>query len=69
MHLLAELPKGLDDTQLSQHLRAAGVEAPPLSAFYDKTPWRSGFLLGYAGFGKTEMTNATHTLSRIIPKT
>ena len=69
MHLLAELPKGLDDTQLSQDLRAAGVEAPPLSAFYDKTPSRSGFLLGYAGFGKTEMTNATRTLSRIIPKT
>ena len=69
MHLLAELPRGFDNTQLSQKVSAAGVEAPPLSAFYDKTPSRSGFLLGYAGFGETEMTNATRTLAQIIPKT
>ena len=69
MHLLAELPRGLDDTQLPQKLCSAGVQAPPLSAFYDKTPSRSGFLLGYAGFGETEMTNATRTLAQIIPKT
>jgi len=69
MHLLAELPRGFDDTQLSQKLCAASVEAPPLSAFCDKTPSRSGFLLGYAGFGETEMTNATRTLAQIIPKT
>ena len=69
MHLLADLPDGLDDTQLSRDLRAAGVEAPPLSAFYDQVPSRRGFLLGYAGFGKTEMTNAARTLAKILPET
>lgn len=68
MHLLAELPADTDDAQISRNARAAGVELPPLSAFYDKTPVRRGFLMGYAGFGANELTRSAQTLAQIIPQ-
>lgn len=67
MHLLASLPAHLDDAQLSRDARAIGVEAPPLSAFYDKTPKRSGFLLGYAGLSAKEINEGAEKLAQIMP--
>jgi len=65
-HLLAELPAEVDDAGLSRSARAADVEAPPLSVFYDVHPKRRGLLLGYAGFGDREIRHGAETLGRVI---
>lgn len=67
MHLLAELPKDVDDAALSRTARTADVEVPPLSVFYDGPAKRRGFLLGYAGFGDREIRRAAATLGRVLP--
>jgi GntR family transcriptional regulator / MocR family aminotransferase len=66
MHLVGRLAPGLDDLAVSREARAAGVEAPPLSAFYRGTPSERGLLLGYAGVGEAEMAKATVRLARAV---
>ena len=66
MHLLGELPAEVDDAALSRSARAADVEAPPLSVFYDGPPMRRGLLLGYAGFSDREIRHAAETLGRVL---
>ena len=66
MHLLAGLPAEVDDAALSRSARAADVEAPPISVFYDGPPKRRGLLLGYAGFGDREIRRGVETLGRVI---
>jgi GntR family transcriptional regulator/MocR family aminotransferase len=48
MHLVAWLPKGSSDREVSRRAAAAGVTAPPLSAYYHASPARPALLLGYS---------------------
>jgi len=51
MHLVGLLPEGEDDREASRRAAAAGVEAPPLSAFSQAPSRAGGLVLGYAAFG------------------
>ena len=49
MHLVAWLPKGSNDREVSRRAAAAGISAPPLSAYYQHADAaRPGLLLGYS---------------------
>jgi len=48
MHLVAWLPPGSSDREVARRAAAAGVSAPPLSAYSLAAPVRPGLLLGYS---------------------
>ena len=48
MHLVGWLPKGVSDRGISQRAAAAGIAAPPLSAYYRAAAARPALLLGYS---------------------
>jgi GntR family transcriptional regulator/MocR family aminotransferase len=49
MHLLALLPAGTDDVEVSRKAAQKGISAIPLSTCYLKPPTRGGLILGYGG--------------------
>jgi GntR family transcriptional regulator/MocR family aminotransferase len=49
MHLLALLPPGTDDVEVSRKAAQKGISAIPLSTCYLKPPTRGGLILGYGG--------------------
>jgi GntR family transcriptional regulator/MocR family aminotransferase len=48
MHLVAWLSNGMRDREASQRAAAAGISAPPLSAYYHAAGARPALLLGYS---------------------
>ena len=48
MHLVAWLSNGMSDRGASQRAAAAGISAPPLSAYYHAAAARPALLLGYS---------------------
>ena len=62
MHLVALMRDGAADRSVAAAARALGIEAPPLSAYYQSTPPRQGLLLGYAGVGAAEIASAARRL-------
>jgi DNA-binding transcriptional MocR family regulator len=48
MHLVAWLSNGVSDRDTSQRAAAAGIGAPPLSAYYHAAAARPALLLGYS---------------------
>ncbi len=69
MHLVAYLPPGTDDREVATAAAAAGIEAPPLSGFYQAPPERPGLLLGYAGVPEKEIPKAVDLLARSLEST
>ena len=49
MHLVALLPKGVDDTEVCRMAARVGLTVTPLSSCYLKPGKRKGLILGYAG--------------------
>jgi GntR family transcriptional regulator / MocR family aminotransferase len=49
MHLVALLPRGVSDVEVSRKAAQMGVSAMPLSSCYLKPPARGGLILGYGG--------------------
>jgi GntR family transcriptional regulator / MocR family aminotransferase len=49
MHLVALLPKGVNDVAVVQRAAKAGISVMPLSFCYAKPPARGGLILGYGG--------------------
>ncbi len=49
MHLVALLPPGTDDVEVSRKAAQRGISAIPLSSCYLKPPARGGLILGYGG--------------------
>jgi GntR family transcriptional regulator/MocR family aminotransferase len=49
MHLVALLPRGIDDVAVSRKAAEKGISAIPLSTCYLKAPTRGGLILGYGG--------------------
>jgi GntR family transcriptional regulator/MocR family aminotransferase len=66
MHLVARLPPGTDDRALARRAAEAGVETPPLSAFYQGAPQIPGVLLGYAGVPEPAMQRAARRLAEVV---
>jgi GntR family transcriptional regulator/MocR family aminotransferase len=66
IQLVAWLPEGLDDPEVSRAAAAHGVEARPMSIFYAGQPPRGGLELGYAAFNRQEMRRGAAQLSAAI---
>src|SRR5947209_700632 len=66
IQLVAWLPEGLDDQEVSREAAARGVEARPMSIFYAGEPPRVGLELGYAAFNKQEIRKGAAQLSAAI---
>jgi GntR family transcriptional regulator/MocR family aminotransferase len=49
MHLVALLPRGTDDVEVSRKAAQKGISAIPLSSCYLTSPTRGGLILGYGG--------------------
>ncbi len=70
LHLIAELSpqtaRHSSDVAISKKARQAGLILPALSSYYQKTPRRQGFLLGFAGFNEDAIRSGLSRLARII---
>jgi GntR family transcriptional regulator/MocR family aminotransferase len=63
MHLVAWLPKGSSDGEASRRAAAAGVIAPPLSAYYHAGVARPGLLLGYSSISRRKIYEGARRLA------
>lgn len=66
MHLVGWLPEGSDDLHVSRLAAAAGVEAPPLSAYSLVARDKRGLVFGYAAFTKKEIAEGIRTLGESL---
>lgn len=67
LHVVAMLPDGTDDVDLSRGLRSAGIRAEPLSASAVKDR-RRGLVLGYARLPEGEAENLARTLATTVAR-
>jgi GntR family transcriptional regulator/MocR family aminotransferase len=63
MHLVAWLPTGSSDGEASRRAAAAGVSAPPLSAYYHAGAARPGLLLGYSSVNRRKIHEGARRLA------
>jgi GntR family transcriptional regulator/MocR family aminotransferase len=68
LHLVAWLPKGVDDQSISQTLDEADLVAPPISHFFDNDVERGALLLGFAGVNESEICNSVEHMARVLSK-
>ncbi len=69
MHLMAWLPDGEDDMQVSRKLWAAGIEVVPLSIYCDTPYTRQGLLLGFTGVPPDEIEPNVDKLVKVLGET
>lgn len=65
MHLLAWLPAGVSDAEVSRKLRDAGIEAPALSNLSEAPLARNGLILGFTT-PEDDLVAATGTLEQVL---
>jgi GntR family transcriptional regulator/MocR family aminotransferase len=63
MHLVAWLPEGSSDREASNRAAAAGVTAPPLSAYCQSATARPALLLGYSSVNARKIQEAARRLA------
>jgi GntR family transcriptional regulator / MocR family aminotransferase len=72
MHLVADLSPQLSrrysDQEIAAVLLQAGVLTSPLSDYYTASPPRQALLLGFAGFGEEEITQAARKIRNVLEK-
>ena len=66
MHLVALLPRGINDVTVSQKSAAKGISAMPLSMCYMKTQPRPGLILGYGGTTPVQIREGARILATCI---
>jgi GntR family transcriptional regulator/MocR family aminotransferase len=66
MHLVALLPPGVDDVEVSIKAARKGVSARPLSPCYLHPPKRGGLILGYGGAQMEEILDGVRKLRACI---
>jgi GntR family transcriptional regulator / MocR family aminotransferase len=66
MHLVALLPKGVNDVAVVQRAAKAGISAMPLSFCYAKPPARGGLILGYGGADPRQIRDAMRKLAACL---
>jgi GntR family transcriptional regulator/MocR family aminotransferase len=66
MHLVAWLPEGVDDVEVSREALARGVESSPMSSFYAGRPPRGGLELGYAAFSEAQLRRGAAQLCAAV---
>ena len=63
MHLVGWLSNGVSDRDVSQRAAAAGIVAPPLSAYYHAAAARPALLLGYSSITTRKIHEGARRLS------
>ncbi len=66
MHLLAWLPRGVNDRQASQKAAVAGVSAPALSQYILGARPGPALLLGYAPYTSRKIREAARKLAEAL---
>jgi GntR family transcriptional regulator / MocR family aminotransferase len=66
MHLVALLPKGVNDVAVVQRAAKAGISVMPLSFCYAKLPARGGLILGYGGADTHQIREGMRKLAACI---
>jgi GntR family transcriptional regulator / MocR family aminotransferase len=66
MHMVAWLPRDLDDVAVSYRARRFGIETLPLSHFCLNPPWRPGLMLGFSNVPSDEMERGVAALKRAL---
>ena len=66
MHLVALLPPGVCDLEVSEKAAKLGISAMPLSSCYAKPPERHGLILGYGGTDERQIHNGIRRLKTCI---
>jgi GntR family transcriptional regulator/MocR family aminotransferase len=62
MHLVAWLPPGANDREVSRHAARAGIAAPPLSAYYHHPHSKPALLLGYSAVNVRKIQDGARRL-------
>ncbi len=66
MHLVAELPEGVDDVSFCQTAKACGVSVQPLSGYYTAEPRRNGLVLGFAAIPPKSIVKGVERLAAAV---
>ncbi len=66
LHAATWLPRGVDDVEVVARMRARGLVATALSSCYATRRVRPGLLLGFAGFDRPTLMQATRTLGEVL---
>ncbi len=66
LHLVIELPAGVDDVALAARAASVGLGPLPLSEMRIKPGGVRGLVLGYAAHTPHELTRAIRTLARLL---
>jgi GntR family transcriptional regulator/MocR family aminotransferase len=67
MHLVALLPAGINDVEVSRAAARQGISAMPLSSCYSKPPARGGLILGYGGTNAHQIHEGIRRLRMSVP--
>jgi GntR family transcriptional regulator/MocR family aminotransferase len=67
-HLVAWLPAGSNDAAISERAAAAGIVAPPLSAYRIEARLHPGLLLGYAAYTPRQIREGVRKLAGVLQK-
>jgi GntR family transcriptional regulator/MocR family aminotransferase len=67
LHLVVELPDGVDDEELASAANRAGLAPVPLSQLRLTPGGPPGLVLGYAANPPAELTRAVRTLAGLLP--
>lgn len=65
MHLIAELPHGLDEEQLRTQAAHERIWLATMNRSYLGTPQRQGLILGYAGVAEAEIMRGVDVIARL----
>lgn len=68
MHVVALLPPGIDDLDVSRRAASRGIAALPLSSCYMSRPHRGGLVLGYGGATLHQIRDGVRRLKAILRK-
>jgi GntR family transcriptional regulator/MocR family aminotransferase len=66
MHLVALLPRSVDDSVIARKAAKRGITVMPLSSCYLERPSRNGLVLGYGGTNALQINEAMHELKRLV---
>ncbi len=66
MHLVALLPPGVSDVEVSRKAAEVGISAMPLSSCYLKPPVRGGLILGYGGTDAQQIHQGMRKLRMLV---
>jgi GntR family transcriptional regulator/MocR family aminotransferase len=66
LHIVAGLPEGVDDEQVSQALRTRGYEVPCISSYSIVKPESGGLLFGFTSLDVQEMDEAVHRIRPVL---